>query len=303
MYPGVTDTTSKEVITLKDFLMTDKYKDVAALIRSGRSPEERHDIKVNNKVNLPCVTPSGLFSERSGKNLTQHSGLLCIDIDLQDNPGGVMEKVPSLLVSLPYVAYASKSITGDGYFAIVPIEHPTHHLEHYLAIEKEFKDEYGIVLDKQCKDVCRLRFATYDENPYYNPNAMPYYKEYSEPTVTKDEKTFTTTTSFVPRSSQDTEYDITASVADLDKKIEEVKQKGIVVADDYPSWHRLAMSLTTLGEEGRERFHVISSTSTKYNKAECDQFYTDTCERYKDNNKYTLRTAHKILNDAMKTHV
>ena len=303
MYPGVTDTTSKEVISLKDFLMTDKYKDVATLIRSGRSPEERHDIKVNNKVNLPCVTPSGLFSERSGKNLTQHSGLLCIDIDLHDNPGGVMDNVPSLLASLPYVAYASKSITGDGYFAIVPLEHPTHHLEHYLAIEKEFKDEYGIVLDKQCKDVCRLRFATYDENPYYNPNAMPYYKEYSEPTVTKDEKTFTTTTSFVPRSSQDTEYDITASVADLDKKIEEVKQKGIVVADDYPSWHRLAMSLTTLGEEGRERFHVISSTSTKYNKAECDQFYTDTCERYKDNNKYTLRTAHKILNDAMKTHV
>jgi hypothetical protein len=253
-------------------------------------------------VSLPCVTPSGLFSERSGKNLTRHSGLLCIDIDLNDNPGGVMEKVPSLLASLPYVAYASKSITGDGYFAIVPLEHPTHHLEHYLAIEKEFKDEYGIVLDKQCKDVCRLRFATYDENPYFNPEATSYYKECSEPAVVKEEK-FTTTTSYVSRSPKETEYDVTASVADLDKKIVEVKQKGIVVADDYPSWQRLAMSLSTLGEEGRERFHEISSTSTKYDKTECDQFYTDTYERYKDNNKYTLRTAHKILNDAMKTHV
>ena len=106
----------------------------------------------------------------------------------------------------------------------------------------------------------------------------------------------------MPRSSQDKEYDVTASLADLDKRIEEVKQKGIVVADDYPSWQRLAMSLSTVGEEGRERFHAISSTSTKYDKAECDQFYTNTCERYKDTNKYTLRTAHKIIIEAMKSY-
>ena len=301
MYPGVIDKTCQETVSLKDFLMTDKYKDIATLIRSGRTPEERHNIKVNNKVSLPCVTPSGIFSVREGKSLTQHSGLLCIDIDLKDNPGGVMDKVPSLLESLPYVAYASKSISGDGYFAIVPLEHPSHHLAHYLAIEKEFKEQYGIVLDQQCKDVCRLRFATYDESPYYNPQATPYYQEYTEPPKQCIEQPASSFTTTITRTDNK-DYDVTRSLADLDKKIEDVKKDGIIVANDYKDWQPLAMSLSTLGEDGRVRFHAISSTSPKYDKVECDKFYSDICERYKGKNRYTLRTAHKIINDAIKAH-
>lgn len=305
MYPGVIDKTCQETVSLKDFLMTDKYKDVATLIRSGRNSDERHDLKVNYKGKLPCVTPSGIFSVREGKSLTQHSGLLCIDIDLKDNPGGVMDKVPSLLESLPYVAYASKSISGDGYFAIVPLEHPTHHLEHYLAIEKEFKDEYGIVLDKQCKDVCRLRFATYDESPYYNPQAAPYYKEEQTASTkaatkrTEQGETFTSTTSLPPDNKN---YDVARSLADLDQKITEVKEKGIVVDIKYDMWNALAMSLATLGEEGRERFHAISSTASNYDKDYCDYTFSYACEHYQGKNQYSLRTAHMILNNAIKAH-
>lgn len=301
MYPGVHDKTCQETVSLKDFLMTDKYKDVATLIRSGRNSDERHDLKVNYKGKLPCVTPSGIFSVREGKSLTQHSGLLCIDIDLKDNPGGVMDKVPPLLESLPYVAYASKSISGDGYFAIVPLEHPSHHLAHYLAIEKEFKEQYGIVLDQQCKDVCRLRFATYDESPYYNPQATPYYQEYTEPPKQRIEQPASSFTTTITRTDNK-DYDVTRSLADLDKKIEDVKKDGIIVANDYKDWQPLAMSLSTLGEDGRVRFHAISSTSPKYDKVECDKFYSDICKRYKGKNRYTLRTAHKIINDAIKAH-
>ena len=298
LYTGATDTVG-EAVVLRDFLMTDKYKDVAALIRSGATPEERHDIKERNKSKLPCVTPSGFFNKRGAAHLVQHSGLMCIDIDKKDNSEEVMKNVPSILRSLPYVAYASMSISGDGYFAIVPLEHPSHHLEHYLALEQEFGEVYGIVLDKACKDVSRLRFASYDEHPYYNPDAVPYYQEYSEPEK-KHEDGFTSTTT--APILEDKEYNITKSLEDLDAKIKEVRQKGIVVADDYEVWRPLAMSLSTVGEEGRARFHAISSTSTKYNRDECDKYYTDTYERYKDNNKYTLKTAHKILNDAIKSY-
>ena len=47
----------------------------------------------------------------------------------------LMAKVPSILKSLPYVCYSAKSISGDGYFAIVPIENPYHFRQHYFALE------------------------------------------------------------------------------------------------------------------------------------------------------------------------
>ena len=305
VYPGVRDTEHKEAVLLKDFLMTEKYKNIAIRIREGATPDERHELKQKYKGELPCVTPSGLFSKRDAASLIQHSGLICIDIDGKDNTEETMARVPSILRRLPYVAYASKSISGNGFFAIVPISRPSHHLAHYLAIEKEFKEQYGIVLDHQCKDVCRLRFATYDENPYHNPKATQYYQEYTEPTkaapeLSKQGETFTSTTTFTPTKNKD--YDVTRSLADLDQKIKEVREKGIVVDIKYDWWNALAMSLATLGEEGRERFHAISSTASNYDKDYCDYTFSYACEHYQGKNQFTLRTAHMILNNAIKEH-
>ena len=305
VYPGVRDTEHKETVLLKDFLMTEKYKDIALRIRKGATPDERHELKQKYKGELPCVTPSGLFSKRDAASLIQHSGLLCIDIDGKDNTDETMVRVPSILRSLPYVAYASKSISGDGFFAIVPISRHSHHLAHYLAIEKEFKEQYGIVLDHQCKDVCRLRFATYDESPYYNPKATPYYQEEqtaptkAAPERTEHGETFTSTTSLPPDNKN---YDVVRSLADLDQKIKEVREKGIVVDIKYDWWNALAMSLATLGEEGRERFHAISSTASNYDKDYCDYTFSYACEHYQGKNQYSLRTAHMILNKAIKEH-
>ncbi len=292
VYEGTIDNTGKEMV-LKDFLLTDAYKDVAEDIRKGATPEERHDRKDRHKKNIPCVTPSGLFSKRGVNNLIKHSGLLCIDIDRGDNVE-VMDRVPTILRRLPYVAYAAKSITGDGYYAIVPIEHPEHHREHFLAIEKEFKDEYGIVLDKSCKDVSRMRFATYDAEAYYNPQASTYYQEIVETLNTEQPFVTTQTAPFK------LEYSSTPSVADLDAKIREAVKRGINIVDPYEDWRKMGMSLATLGEEGRERFHAVSSTSPKYDRDECDAFFTNLLATYPDEkNEYTLRTAFKILNTAL----
>ena len=287
--------TEGEEISLKDFLFSDKYKDIAALIRSGATPEQRHAIKDEHSAELPCVTPSGLFHGRGAANLVEHSGLLCVDIDGHDNSEETMLKVQSILSSLPYVAYASHSISGDGFFALVPIEHPELHKAHFLALEKEFKEAYGIVIDKSCKDVSRLRYASYDEHPYYNPNATSYYHEFVEPQ--KQGTVFHTTYSTSPSFSGD--YDVTRSVKDLDKKIEKVKEKGTLVAEVFDDWFRLGMSLATLGEEGRARYHAISSISPRYDKEECDKDYTYYVEHYDNSNEFSLRTAHKILNEAI----
>ena len=55
-----------------------RWKDKAAQIRAVEDEAERRKLK--SEI-LPCATISGTFSSRNGKNLINHSGLLCIDID------------------------------------------------------------------------------------------------------------------------------------------------------------------------------------------------------------------------------
>lgn len=37
------------------------------------------------KLQLPCITPSGIFLKRAASGLEKHSGFICIDIDKKDN--------------------------------------------------------------------------------------------------------------------------------------------------------------------------------------------------------------------------
>lgn len=283
-------------VPLKDFLFTKQYKEIAERIRSKETPEERKNLKKELKEELPCATISGTFTNHEKKGLIQHSGYICIDIDWEDN-STVMDKVPSVLQNKPYVTFAAKSITGDGYFAVIRIENPKHHKEHFLALEKEFKEEHNIVLDPNCKDVCRLRFVTYDENPYYNPSASTYYREF-----TNNEAASEATPSYSTRPVAMPMFylsDTRDPLTKLDQAIDMAKAFKASVAEDYDQWLALAMSLSTLGEEGRPRFHAISSMSEKYDKDECDQLYSTVLEKYGENNSYTLATANMILNNAI----
>ena len=178
LYKGVSDNIGTTV-NLKDFLFTDQYKDIAEAIRSGSTIEERHEIKNRYRTALPCATVSGRFTERKRDKVAEYSGLIAIDIDYKDNVE-VMPEVPNILKQMDFVIYAGKSISGDGYFAICRVDDPKRLKEHYLALEKDFK-EYGITIDKACKDTTRLRFASYNEEPYYNPYAHTYYKMVGEP--------------------------------------------------------------------------------------------------------------------------
>ena len=283
-------------VSLKDFLFTDQYKDIVGKIRGEETPEKRHDLKEKLKGKLPCATISGTFTNHNTEGLIQHSGYICIDIDGKDNPT-VMDKVPSVLQNKPYVTYAAKSITGDGYYAVIRIENPKHHKEHFLALEKEFKEEHNIVLDPTCKDVCRLRFASYDENPYYNPSASTYFREFSGNDATQE----ATATVYTRPLTMPQFYisDTRDPLTKLDYAISLAQMRKMSVADDYDLWFELAMSLSTLGEDGRSRFHAISALSEKYDKDECDRLYSDVLNRYSDNNRYTLATANMILNNAI----
>lgn len=288
VYAGTSDNIG-EIQNLKDFLMTDKYKTIAEAIRKGSTPEERHDIKTKFKHSIPCATVSASFSKRETGSLLRPTGLLCVDVDYKDNKD-VIQSVPKILRNLPYVTYMSKSISGDGYFAIVKIDNPSNIKQHFLAIEKDMKD-MGITIDASCKDATRLRFATYDDNAYYNPQATTYYKvwegeEQSQSSIAQARPQFFQSATMQPNEA-------------LDKRIEIIKTLGLSIPDDYATWFQLGMSLSTLGEEGRQYFHTLSAMSPKYSPYDCDAQYDEILERYGASNEFTLGTAVHILNEVI----
>lgn len=249
-YPNVTDTTGTEV-NLKDFILSGKYKEVAEQIRCGATADERHDIKKQLYNQIPAVTVSGRFSQHNSEHLIEASGLICIDIDWKDNVD-IMPQVPSILQKLKYVAYCGKSISGDGYFAIIPIENPRHFKQHFYALEEEMKS-YGIVIDKSCKDITRLRYASYDADGYYNPNATTYYWELDkEAKVANNSKEKVTKKRLSPTSSSMTDAEM------VGKQLEFLKSSNSTIPDDYDTWFKVGMALNSgLGEDGRTFFSRI----------------------------------------------
>lgn len=290
LYKGVSDNIGTTV-NLKDFLFTDQYKNIAETIRSGSTIEERHEIKNRYRTALPCATVSGRFSERKRDKVAEYSGLIAIDIDYKDNVE-VMSEVPNILKQMDFVIYAGRSISGDGYFAICRVDDHKRLKEHYLALEKDFK-EYGITIDKACKDTTRLRFASYNEEPYYNPYALTYYKMVGEP---KRETRVSTT--YTPR-----EFSYHTTSTDNAQRVEEqikyLIDNNLTLPDDYHSWFKIGMSLCSeFGESGRQYFHSISSLSPKYDRYECDNQYDKIVESYGSGNDIGLGTLMYMFNEA-----
>ena len=291
IYKGVSDNIGTTV-NLKDFLFTDQYKAIAEEIRSGSTTEERHKIKNRYRTALPCATVSGRFTERKRDKVAEYSGLIAIDIDYVDNVE-VMPEVPNILKQMDFVIYAGKSISGDGYFAICRVNDPKRMKEHYLALEKDFK-EYGITIDKACKDTTRLRFASYNPDPYYNPNALTYYKVVEEP---KQEDRRVSTT------MQPKDFNFHATCTDSHKKVEDgikyLRDNGLSLPDDYASWFKVGMSLCSeFGEAGRQYFHSISSLSPKYERQECDNQYDKIVASYGIGNDIGLGTLMYMFKEA-----
>ena len=165
------------------FLKSEKYADRVGQIRTVTDKKQRDQLKAT----LPACTPSGLFSYRAEKNLIRHSRLLQFDIDQADNEE-LLKSVDlrEALADLSYVAYVGLSVSGRGYWGLVPLAYPERHKEQFEALYLEFLS-YGITLDTKPKNVASLRGYSYDEDAYFNNSAVAYEKCYREPKLPKSD--------------------------------------------------------------------------------------------------------------------
>lgn len=257
VYRGVRDT-SGHISTLYDFLNNVEYEVINEL-RATADQTRRKQIKLS----LPQATISGVFSpKRSAENLMQHSGLICVDIDRKDNLhiGNFNTLIEDTLSKIEEVAFAARSVSGNGYFLIIPLKYPDMHTAQFKMLVYKF-DDIGINIDHACGDVCRLRCQSYDLHQYINLNAIPFSGIYREPTPVR-----------YNFNCYFSETDAGDKVAALCRDIE---LYHIDLTVSYDDWMKIGAALSTLGESGRQWFHLCSSQSPKYNAAECDRKFTN----------------------------
>lgn len=230
-----------------------------AELRSCTDGERRRQIKMS----LPQATISGVFSpSRSAENLVRHSGLICVDIDRKENEhiANFDTLIEDVLSRIEEVTYAAHSVSGKGYFVIIPLRYPQLHKAQFEQLVRVFAD-MGIYIDRACGDVCRLRCQSYDEKPYINLDAKPFCGIYHKPKKTRARCQWVYA-----------ESDVEEKVARLCR---EIAMRHIDLTANYEDWVKIGAALSSLGESGRQWFHLCSSQNSGYNSAECDRKFNN----------------------------
>lgn len=272
-------------VYLFDWVCSSKYKDWAKFIRSLPSKSEQRE----HKAKLPCITPSGIFSYCKDDSLDLHSGYICIDIDGgEDNPDIVdFEMLKQDLSNIEYIAYCGLSISGKGVFCLVQIAYPQHHKEHFYALEKFFLDK-GIVIDSSCKNISRLRGASYDSNPILNMNAITF-------------------TDMIERSSKVVKEYVNSGLEHvlaiktpqnipmiMSPILQRIGDNKIDITGNRTRWFSIGCALAReYGEEGRCIFHAVSqfykNEQYHYMWEEAEIMY-DSCLKDYYKYRYTIAT-------------
>lgn len=222
------------------------YNPLLEKIRRETDPTKRKKMKLE----LPAISPSGIFSARGEKNLMQPSGFIALDFDNIDPV-----KAKSVLANLDFVFYAGLSASGRGVWALIPICEPEYHREHFEALRSDFL-KYGLSLDVQCSNVSHLRLYSFDPEPVFNPDCkiytrkiMPAAKEPVLATNSEGEKV-----DLLCDYLESTQTDITGS---------------------YLDWLKIGGVLTSIfGENGRNYFHRISKFHPEYDPVKTDKQYS-----------------------------
>lgn len=278
VYNNAYDNVGKRQL-LSEFLFGGDCREEITKIRAAEDKVVRSALKRQ----LLCATISGMFEPtRSGKNLKEHSGFICLDIDGQDNSNiKDWEQLKWQLTAIQQIAYAGLSVSGKGLFLLIPIKYPSCHKGHFLQLADDFS-QMGITLDRHCSDICRLRTKSLDDHPYVNEHALVYNKV----KVIERPKT-----SFVADISVNSGSNIIGQVSQCCKVIAE---RGIDLTSTYDSWIKVGFALASLGESGRQFFHLCSSQNEKYDRRETDRKFDNL---QKGNGSIKIATFFKICKD------
>lgn len=246
----------------------------------------RETLNKELKKRMPAYIPSGVFSKRNAKSLVEPSNVISIDIDGKDNPSiSSTAEMKRLVSQLPFIWYCGDSVGGKGVFCLIKYEDHTKHKDYFKALQQDFM-EIGLVIDKGCNDICRLRIVSFDPEPYINEEATVYNKvqtaqqPFRNNETNKSEKLMKhyNPIEYLLKPIDWDKVNLSPGNTGMGHFYQEVLRKIIALKFDitqlYDDWFKLGCIIKQMkGEQGRSWFHEISQFYPDYSAEECDAKY------------------------------
>ena len=144
-----------------------KHKFVDILNMEYHSNEQKEA-----KRNIPRYYISGEYKLDDWKNGGRFpifgqpsvgSNLMTIDIDAKDNTHIDIWEIRKKIFNLPYVFSCLKSVSGQGFYCIIPIEDTLSTKEYYNYIVELWKQQFNINIDTNAASLVRARICSFDE--------------------------------------------------------------------------------------------------------------------------------------------
>ena len=321
-------------MSIRDFCLTDRWKPEVEHLRALRQQYGKAAKKMqeytDTKKRLPGATLSGLFDvwddecvrkdgskfvapvSRRETHLQKHTGWLAIDIDLADNAQlANFDNVRMVCMFRPEIALLMRSCSGTGYFGLVRLAYPDRHKEQFKALLHEYA-AFGITLDKQCGNIGRVRFASWDapEHIYINSQAVAYTGVYVEQAALPQRNAgYTRHTSGysgngyhgTPTGQGQTPSEFWADQRAQDRLLELVVKaivsQRINITESYEDWCKVGWSLKG-HPYGEQMFHELSACSQKYNQVNTVHKWQQLGASNTVTSNYLLHVAREVLGEA-----
>jgi hypothetical protein len=181
-YGGATNTKPNGTATLSDVIKLVKHDSkIKSLVEQIRIEKANgNNTKAAElKIQLPYITPYGLFTERNNQSFVEYSynWIFAVDIDYKDNIGNGrdMDAIYQDLIKLDSVIIAFKSPSGNGLKALVKIQENSFHIQDHYEIYKQIftpliERKLRCKIDQRQGVLSQPFFLTHDSDLYYNHN-------------------------------------------------------------------------------------------------------------------------------------
>lgn len=277
VFSGVNKPNPIAVMDVEFFLQSIKtgvWRKEVEQVRDAISQGKPKEAIKSLKKNIQCVSISGTFSYRDASKLINHSGFVCIDADKIED----IDEVRAQIYTDQYLFGGFKSVSNNGLGLIFKIK-PEKHAEMVESLFAYLHKKYNIVVDHSCRDVARLRIASFDPDVHINKKAHLFNIPLKKDPIRK-----------IPRFIE--------SNNDFERIISIIEERQVDITFDYHNWVRIGFGIADrYGENGREYFHRISQVSTKYTFSNCERQY-DNCLKGRGTTKATLSTFYYLAKEA-----
>lgn len=246
--------------------LTDMLRDELKAVRDMpyHTPEQKQA-----KNNLPRYYVSGEYNfSKTGDRYNfpikdkpiVASNLMIVELDEHDNDTTDIWAVRKDIFELPYVYCCLKSVSGHGYYCIIPIEDTQYTKQYYNYIADLWEQKYNVKADRNADTLVRARILSFDDERdewiKKDTDIKIWRLKRIEKDDTRPEVKIERPQKYIREQKGDWEM--------ITNKAMELLINDGYYAKSYNAWFHLGAELKNF-DNGWDLFYKSSTNNTKYN--------------------------------------